>query len=87
MGYLKHPTTYIKAIIGTLLAFLGAMQAALEALPDGSSFDDISSLGWVIIAGTTVATFSAVFGAVNAELPEDPPPPSGASVVTDDRNL
>jgi hypothetical protein len=70
MDYLKHPSTYMKAIIGTLLAFLGAVQATLEALPDGASWGDVSTLGWVIIAGITVATFGAIFGVQNADHPE-----------------
>jgi len=69
MEYLAHPSTYLKAIIGTLLATLGAIQATLEALPDNSSWDDITTLGWVIIAGVAVATFGAVFGVANAGLP------------------
>lgn len=74
MDYLKHPSTYLKAIIGTLLAFLGSIQATLEALPEGASWGDISTLGWVIIAGVTVATFGAIFGVANATLPDAPPP-------------
>lgn len=69
MEYLAHPTTYLKAIIGTLLALIGAVQATLEALPDGSSWGDITTLGWVIIAGTTVAAFGAIYGVANASLP------------------
>lgn len=74
MEYLKHPATYYKAIIGTLLALLGAVQATLEALPDGASWGDISTLGWVIIAGITVATFGSIFGVQNADRPEPPSP-------------
>jgi len=69
VDYLKHPSTYYKAIIGTLLALLGSIQATLEALPDGSSWGDISTLGWVIIAGVAVATFGSIFGVANADLP------------------
>jgi hypothetical protein len=69
MEYLTHPLTYLKAIIGTLLALIGAVQATLEALPDGSSWGDITTLGWVIIAGVTVTTFGAIYGVANASLP------------------
>lgn len=68
MTYLLEPRTYVKAIVGSLLAGIAALVAQLEALPENSTLGDITTLGWVIIVGAVLVAFNGVFWPSNRDL-------------------
>lgn len=50
--------TFAKAIAGAVTALLASLAAQLDAV---ESFGNISDLGWVLVAGSVVAGFTAVY--------------------------
>lgn len=53
---------YAKAIYAGAVALLGSTGAALAQINDGAAFSDITTLGWVLIAGTTLAAIGGILG-------------------------
>lgn len=58
---LSKPKTYVKAIYGGAVAFLGAFGTALGD-------NDVTGQEWVVIATATILAFGGVFGFSNKSL-------------------
>ena len=53
---------YVKAIYAALLTFIGSLGAALAQLQEGAGIGDVTTLGWVLILGTTLAAGGGILG-------------------------
>ena len=53
---------YVKAIYAGAVALIGSTGAALAQISEGAAFSDITTLGWLLIAGTTLAAVGGVLG-------------------------
>lgn len=53
---------YVKAAYAGAAAFLTSLGTALAQIGDGAAFGDIKTLGWVLIAGGTLAAVGGVLG-------------------------
>jgi hypothetical protein len=53
---------YAKAIFAGAMALIGSLGATLAQIGDGAAFGDITTLGWVLIVGTTFGALGGVLG-------------------------
>lgn len=58
-----------KAAYAAAVAGIASLVSALEALPNGASLGDISTLGWLIVGGAALFSFGGVFGLTNKPSP------------------